>query len=187
MTRPFPLHTGIAEVAGIARITPSMARSRSRAEVDVDFFLHGDAGRASAWAERAAPGDTVGVAGPRPHWTGVDGAGWSLLVADETGVPALLAIVETLPPGHRAIALAGATEPQAVETRADVDLRWLPRDELVGAVRELELPDGPGTVWGGGEALAMKHVRNHVRAQRAFARGAVQVLGYWKLDTTPDW
>ena len=26
-----------------------------------------------------------------------------------------------------------------------------------------------------------------VRARRAFARGAVQVLGYWTLDTTPDW
>ena len=35
----------------------------------------------------------------------------------------------------------------------------------------------------------MKHVREHVRAQRRFPRGAVQVLGYWKLDTTPeeDW
>jgi NADPH-dependent ferric siderophore reductase len=33
----------------------------------------------------------------------------------------------------------------------------------------------------------MKQVRDHVRAERRFARGAVQVLGYWKLDTTPDW
>jgi NADPH-dependent ferric siderophore reductase len=76
------------------------------AEIDVDFFLHGDLGRASAWAERAGPGDTVGFAGPRLHWRAAADAGWSVLVADETGLPAMLAILETLPPGHRAIALA---------------------------------------------------------------------------------
>jgi NADPH-dependent ferric siderophore reductase len=246
MTRPFPLHTGIAEVTAIAEITPSMARFTlshpafadfgveepgeivtlgwcdddeelvlplrrwrfpagrpeqhwrnysvrayrpERAEIDVDFFLHGDLGRAAAWAERAKPGDTVGFAGPRLHWKGAGGFDWSLLVADETGIPALLAILETLPPGHRAIALAGGHEPQDVETRADADLRWVPPDALAGALRGVELPDGPGAVWGGGEALQMKQVRDHVRAQRRFARGAVQVLGYWKLDTTPeeDW
>lgn len=246
MTRPFPLHTGIAEVTAITSITPSMARFTishpafadfgveepgeiitlgwcdegeelvlplrrwrfpagtreqhwrnytvrayrpDRAEVDVDFFLHGDLGRAAAWAERAQPGDSVGFAGPRLHWTGVNGSDWSLLVADETGIPALLAIVETLPAGHRVLAVAGGHEPQAVETGADADIRWVPPLALVDTVRALELPDGPGTVWGGGEALAMKHVRNHVRSQRTFPRGAVQVLGYWKLDTTPeeDW
>ena len=182
MTRPFPLHTGIAEVTAIAAITPSMARFTlshpafadfgveepgeivtlgwcdddeelvlplrrwrfpagrpeqhwrnysvrayrpERAEIDVDFFLHGDLGRAAAWAERAKPGDTVGFAGPRLHWKGAGGFDWSLLVADETGIPALLAILETLPPGHRAIALAGGHEPQEVDTRADADLRWV--------------------------------------------------------------
>jgi NADPH-dependent ferric siderophore reductase len=246
MTRPFPLHTGIAEVTAIAAITPSMARFTlthpafadvgveepgeivtlgwcddgeelvlplrrwrfpagepeqhwrnytvrayrpERAEIDVDFFLHGDLGRAAAWAEQAEPGDTVGFAGPRLHWKGANGFDWSLLAADETGIPALLAILEALPAGHRAIALAGGHEPQDVETRASADVRWVPPDSLVDAVRNVQLPDGPGTVWGGGEALAMKHIRNHVRAQRTFARGAVQVLGYWKLDTTAeeDW
>jgi NADPH-dependent ferric siderophore reductase len=34
-------------------------------------------------------------------------------------------------------------------------------------------------VWGGGHSPAMTKIRRHVRAQRTFARGAVQVLGYW--------
>jgi NADPH-dependent ferric siderophore reductase len=144
-----------------------------RAEIDVDFFLHGDLGRAAAWAERAAPGDEVGFAGPRLHWKGVNGFDWSLLVADETGLPAIL---ETLPAGHRSLAVAGARDPQIIETRADVDLRWVVRDDLVAAVRELELPRGAGTVWGGGEALAMKAVREHVRGPRR----KLNVLGYWK-------
>src|SRR5829696_1022227 len=41
------------------------AHRPERAEIDIDFFLHGDLGRASAWAARAEPGDQVGFAGPR--------------------------------------------------------------------------------------------------------------------------
>ena len=235
MTRPFPLHTGIAEVAAVTAVTPTMARFTlthpafadfgveepgeiitlgwcdegeelvlpqlgwrfpggreqhwrnytvrairpAQAEVDVDFFLHGDAGRAAAWAERAQPGDCVGFAGPRLHWKGLNGYDWSLLVADETGLPALLAILETRPADHRSIAIAGADDPQEIETAADVDLRWMPAADIVDAVRALSLPDGPGAVWGGGHSPALTTIRRHVRAQRKFARGVVQVLGYW--------
>ena len=52
---------------------------------------------------------------------------WSLLVADETGLPALLAILETLPAGHRAIALAEVAderERQQVECAATVEWHW---------------------------------------------------------------
>jgi NADPH-dependent ferric siderophore reductase len=167
-----------------------------RAEIDVDFFLHGDAGRASAWAERARAGDEIGFAGPRTHWKGGNHADWSLLVADETGLPALLAILETLPAGHRAIALAEVsdnTERQEVETAADAELVWLVRGGrppgttrvLAEALATLALPDGPGRVWGGGEALAMRGVRDELGA-RGLPRTAMNVLGYWKHDTTPE-
>ena len=165
----------------------------ARAEIDVDFFLHGDAGRAAAWALRADVGARVGFAGPRLHWKGGNHADWSLLVADETGLPALLAILETLPAGHRAMALAevsDSTERQEVETAADVDLHWLVRGGrppgtttvLADAVAELELPRGRGRVWGGGEAMAMRAVRDRLRRP---GRG-LQVLGYWKHDRTPE-
>jgi len=251
--RRFPLHAGVAEVARIADVTPSMRRftmradafadlgveqpgeivtlgwpapgrelvlpragwrfppgteeqhwrnftvrahDPARAEIDVDFFLHGDVGRASAWGSRAQVGDEVGFAGPRTHWTGGNGADWSLLVADETGVPALLAILETLPAGHRATALAEVsdnTERQEIETAADVELVWLVRggrppgttSVLADAVAELELPVGRGRVWGGGEAMATRAVRDDLAA-RGVPRRSMQALGYWKHDTTPE-
>jgi NADPH-dependent ferric siderophore reductase len=157
------------------------AHRPGRQEVDVDFFLHDHPGRASAWAAAAQPGDRVGYAGPRTHWQANGGCDWSLLVADETGLPALLAILETLPPGHRAFAVAeigGDAERQAPSTRADVDLRWITRrGELRDAVRELDLPLGRGTAWGGGESQAMRAVREELRGRRNLEK--LQLLGYW--------
>jgi NADPH-dependent ferric siderophore reductase len=150
-------------------------------EVDVDFFLHGDIGRASAWAERVQPGEVVGFAGPRTHWEHNGSADWSLLVADETGLPALMAILETLPQGHRVLALAEVAdddEHQAVKTKAEAEVHWLTtRGRLAATIRELELPWGRAHVWGGGESEAMREVRNELRGRRPAHR--MQVLGYW--------
>ena len=152
-----------------------------RSEIDVDFFLHAEHGRASAWAAEAKPGDQLGFAGPRLHWQDNGGTDWSLLVADETGLPALLAILESLPSGHRAIAFAeveSEDERQEVETDADVELNWLTRRGRLGAaVAALTLPTGRGRVWGGGESQAMRAVRDHHRRRPGVT--AVQVLGYW--------
>jgi NADPH-dependent ferric siderophore reductase len=172
------------------------AHDPAQATIDVVFFVHGDDGRASAWARRARPGDRIGFAGPRVHFEPRPEAGWTLLVADETGLPALLAILEALPRGHRTLALAeiaGDGERQPVATAADVELRWLARGGrpagtttvLPDAVRDLPLPRGAGQVWGGGEALAMRRVRDTLR-ERGVPREAMKVLGYWKHDGTPD-
>ena len=167
-----------------------------RATIDVDVFLHGDLGRASAWALRAAVGDPVGFAGPRTHWEPDPEARWTLLVADETGLPALLAILETLPAGHRTLALAeiaGDDERQPVSSRAHVDLRWISRDGrpagtttvLADALRRLRLPPERGQAWGGGEALAMRDVRRHLVANHP-AIASRSLMGYWKHRRTPE-
>jgi len=167
-------------------------------EVVIDFVVHGDHGRASRWAKAAEPGHEIGYAGSRLHWIPGAPEGWALLVGDETGLPALAAIAEDLPAGMRAIALVeveDASERQPIATAADLDLHWLQRDGepagqttlLVDAVRELELPGGPGRAWGGGEALAMRDVRRHLKDERGLPREDTQILGYWKHRTTKSW
>jgi NADPH-dependent ferric siderophore reductase len=166
--------------------------------LDVDFVLHGDHGLAPRWAAGVRAGDTVGFAGPRTHWTAAPRADWSLLVADATGLPALAAIVETLPAGHRAIALvevADAAEEQAFDSAADLDVWWLHRSGdapgttrlLAETVEALALPIGDGRAWGGGEALQMRDVRRHVREARGLSAEAVSILGYWKHRDTESW
>jgi NADPH-dependent ferric siderophore reductase len=250
--RPFPLHTGVAEVVAVTDVTPAMRRvtledplfgpslgveqagelltlgwandgaqlvppaggwryvpwalkARGKQHwrnftirthrpganaVDVDFFLHGEAGPASRWALRAKVGDQLGFAGPRVHWEPAPEAEWVLLVADETGLPALLAILESLAPGRRTIAVAevaGAQERQQPEVTAGVEWHWLHRGDrppgtttlLRAAVAGLELPAAPGQAWGGGESRAMRELRRDLSERRSDLK--LHMLGYWKL------
>ena len=109
-------------------------------EVDVDFVLHGDEGPASRWAARAAVGDQVVLCGPNlPHGGPYGGTGFKpaagterfLLVADETAVPAALAILEGLPraaTGAALLEVPHTDDELLVSAPAGVQVRWLPRE-----------------------------------------------------------
>jgi NADPH-dependent ferric siderophore reductase len=108
-------------------------------EVDVDFVLHGATGPASAWAERATVGDEVVLVGPNAVFEGPTGgfewhppvdASCLLIAGDETAVPAICAIVESLPEGTRAHALMEvptAGDALNLAAPAGVQVTWLPR------------------------------------------------------------
>ena len=108
-------------------------------EIDVDFVLHGATGPASAWAETAAPGDEVVLIGPNARFPGATGgfewhppadASCLLIAGDETAVPAICAIVETLPAGRRThVLLEVPTPADALNVAAPdgVTVTWLPR------------------------------------------------------------
>ncbi|WP_210479112.1 siderophore-interacting protein [Naasia sp. SYSU D00948] len=111
----------------------------SLAEVDIDFAAHGDLGPASAWVRRAVAGDELVLVGPDAEgedpsagiaWT--PGAATSLFLAgDETAVPAISAILESLPDGTPATALLEvptAADALRLEVSPNVDVVWLPRN-----------------------------------------------------------
>ena len=56
---------------------------------------------------------------------------------------------------------------------------------LADAVAALELPKGPGRVLGGGEAMAMRAVRDELGG-RGVPRRSMQAMGYWKHGKTPE-
>lgn len=126
--RRFPMRT----------YTVRAARPLQR-EVDVDVVLHGATGPASAWAQSAAPGDEVLLVGPNARFAGqAGGVEWRppagaralLLVGDETAVPAISAIAESLPPGTGARVLLEVPDEAdvlPVQAPADVQITWLPR------------------------------------------------------------
>jgi len=176
-------------------------------EIDVDFVLHGDGvhgddapgdgGHASRWASRAEPGDPVALWGPREAFAPPPGTDRYLLVADETGLPAVGAILDALPPGTPAtviVEVAEEAERQPLRDDPAIDVTWIHRDgaeagtttHLVDAVRALPSP-GPTTyAWGGGESRAVTAVRRHLRQEVGLPREAVSMTGYWRHAGTRD-
>jgi NADPH-dependent ferric siderophore reductase len=69
-----------------------------RPVVVVDVVLHGS-GPGSRWAADAAPGDVVVAVGPRGKVVPVSDARAHLFVADPSGTPASLCMLESLPAG----------------------------------------------------------------------------------------
>ena len=124
-------------------------------ELDVDFVLHGDgaghAGPAASWALDAKPGDTLTLIGPNNRaahcvtagsYSGIE---WHpglaqrvLLAGDETAVPAISAILESLPSyvsGHAILEVPEAGDFQGITTAADVEIIWLARGAAIGRSR----------------------------------------------------
>ena len=165
-------------------------------ELDILMVLHGDAGPASAWAMRAEPGETVALWGPRTAYHPPDGSEHLVLVADETGLPAVAVILEQMPPGTTAHVVAevdNGTEHQALPSSPDIEVTWLHRHgaeagttSLVGDhVRTLRRPERATYVWGGGESRTMTAVRRHVRDTWGLDREAVSLVAYWRHDASP--
>lgn len=165
--------------------------------LEVDFVLHGDHGRATSWAGAVTIGDRLGIAGPRMHWVSDPDAEWSLLVGDETALPAIAATLEALPPGHRALAFVevhDSAEQQPIDARCDAVVTWIPRDgdpagtgtRLVDAVRAAVLPAGRAKVWAAGESMAIRDVREHLRDERGLPPETLHAIGYWRHRETPE-
>ena len=161
-------------------------------EIDVDVVLHDPRGPACEGAERTPVGGPVGYAGPRVDYAPRDDADWLLLCGDETALPAIAAILETPPPQERVLAVVEIADAEEEHDLAG-DVRWVHRDgaapatstHLADALRALELPDGPGQVWGAAESRIARDVRDVLRGERGLPRKHVKATGYWLR--TGDW
>ncbi len=166
---------------------------RADGQIDIDFFRHGDSGPAARWAAQAAVGQRLVTAGPRGSKLVPTGAQWYVLGGDETAMPAISRWLEELGPHARATVLIEVHDgdDEAYPLPGGHDVHWLHRGDaepgttelLVAAVRGLELPEGPGLLWFGGESGSLKPVRRYLRRELGLDRTWVVVDGYWKRGT----
>ncbi|APU15622.1 MULTISPECIES: siderophore-interacting protein [Actinoalloteichus] len=173
-------------------------------EIDIDFAVHGDVGPASRWAIRARPGDVLGLLGPdvrHPAGSGVEyhpsPSEWQLIVGDDTALPAIGAIIETLQAGTRVrafVEVASDADVQEFDTGGDVEITWLARtgsqttpvSRLVEAVRNADLPSGTAYAWTAGESGMIRELRRHLLTELGWDRGQGYFGGYWRADSTPE-
>ncbi len=159
------------------------------AEIDVDVVLHEHAGPAVQWSAAAEVGSTIDFRRSGASYAPPDPCRAQLLLADETALPALAAIVESLPSD-----LVSDSDVRAVvelpdrdwtyEIGGSVDVEWCHRGEaapgscLVDAVSGDPYP--LDYAWVCGESGGVKSVRRHLVGRWGLDRRRVTFSGYWR-------
>ncbi len=166
------------------------------AEIDIDFASHGDLGPASAWANTVSAGEEIGVLDEGIGYVPDENAHWQLLVADESALPAVAGILESVlsrDPAAAVDVFAEVPHPddlaaQHLGTGPNVRVRPLIRTDptarpgvlAVEAVRAATLPTGPACAFVAGESDLATGVRRHLVRDRGWDRSSVTFTGYWK-------
>lgn len=115
-----------------------------------------------------------------------------MLVADESAVPAVLAILESVPASLEAEVFLEV--PETADIREDVRapegvrVHWLARNGSDGppagfalaAVRAAALPPGRSYTWAAGESGLVTGVRRHLVRDRGVPRSDIAFHGYWR-------
>jgi NADPH-dependent ferric siderophore reductase len=159
-----------------------------RLELTLDVVLH-DQGAATEWARSAVPGDEVAISGPGRSEELDPAARSHLLVGDESAIPAIGQLLESIP-GDRTVEVhIEISDPAArldLSAHPGATVTWLdavdgepPGEAMVEALQEIDpLPDA---VWVAGEAAAVQRARTHLFDERGRSRSTVTARGYWKL------
>jgi NADPH-dependent ferric siderophore reductase len=164
------------------------AADLSARTIAVDFLKHGD-GPSPDWANKARPGDRIEAKGPRGNaWIRPDAA-WHLLAGDETCIPAIAHMLETLPADsivHAFIETNGPGGEIPIASPGRVDLRWLhrggpagPSDLMLDALNGFAFPEGSGHAIIIGETSNVRRQR-HALIARGFPRERISSEGYWR-------
>lgn len=143
-----------------------------RGEVTVDISLHG-AGPGTDWVRRAKVGDQIDAIGPRGKITPRLDADWHLFVADDTGMPGALAMIEALPTASTIVAVLEVDTPDDEQQpdgapKPGLAITWVHRSGesepgdpalLRRAVGALELPAGDGQAYVSAESKVVREIQ----------------------------
>ena len=160
-------------------------------ELDVDFVVHGDEGVAGPWAGSLPVGASVGLIDQGCGFQQADAA-WTLLVGDESALPAVAGILRDLPRdarGHALIELADLDDRQQVHAPDGFDVHWIVRepDAPVGRsalehLHDLTLPEGTVHAFAAGESKLATGTRRHLVNERGVPKGDITFCGYWRAN-----
>jgi NADPH-dependent ferric siderophore reductase len=175
------------------------ATESAGAEIDVDFVLHGSAadgtaGPASRWAETCEPGVSVVIIDEGLAFNPARGVDRVVLVADETGLPAIASICATLPADSSGVAIIevpSAEDALEFPHPAGITVRWIVREHgikpgslALHALTEAALPDAPFHAYIVGEQALPTEARRHLVGERGVSKDLVSFCGYWRVGAS---
>ncbi|GFK18435.1 siderophore-interacting protein [Corynebacterium glutamicum] len=166
-------------------------------EVDIDFVIHENQdsmGPAAKFALEAQPGDQLGFLDQGSAFTPDHPHDWTLLVGDETALPAIAGICRSLPETAEGIAIIEipiAADRQEIVAPTGMDIRWIARDEssqvyekpgeiALKALMDATLPKGEVHAHVIGESALATGARRHLIQDRGISKRHVDFVGYWR-------
>ncbi|KQZ85726.1 phage tail protein [Microbacterium sp. Root166] len=172
------------------------ATAERGAEIDVDFVLHGSAeegtaGPASRWAETCEAGESVVIIDEGLAFNPERGTDRVVLVADETGLPAIAGVCASLPEtatGVVIVEVPSAEDALEFPHPAGVSVQWIVREHDVkpgtpalAALQTATLPDAPFHAYIVGEQALPTEARRHLVGERGVSKDLVSFCGYWRV------
>lgn len=160
------------------------------AELDIDFVVHGEAGVAGPWAAGLPVGDTVGLIDQGCGFRNIP-AERTILVGDESALPAVIGILRDLDRGTTGTAIIevpDAADEQAVEAPIGMDVQWVVRraSDRVGT-RALAALEALGSIpaeayaFAAGESKLATGARRHL-VGLGVPKDRITFCGYWKAQ-----
>lgn len=166
-------------------------------EIDVDFVVHGSAadgtiGPAAHWAQTCKRNDPVAILDEGVTFNRPSHLGEVVLVADETGLPAVAGILNSLPrdvTGRAVIEVPTEQDRQAIDGPDGVDVTWIPRNgsqaqpgaAALEVVKRLDLASPDAYYWVVGEQALPVGARRHW-VEAGVPKSHITFCGYWRAD-----
>jgi len=156
-------------------------------EIGLCVLDHGD-GPGAGWARSLRQGDEVLLRKPEGTFVITESAPYHVFAGEETASVAFGPMLGALPAGARVYgAVEVAREADRLPLPHAAELSWRFRgdvpaassERLVSAVRDLDLPAGPGVAYLAGEARTCQAVRAHLVSERGWPRRSVLVKPFW--------
>jgi NADPH-dependent ferric siderophore reductase len=157
--------------------------------IDVDVVTHGDCGPGSTWACAAKVGDRVGFRSGGALYRGHECDGPMVLVADETALPGLAAILDAHPEAAARATIHVEVADRAVlaayalggaDVRVHVRTDGIPGSAVLPAMAGADLGH-VAYAWLCGESGMVTAGRRQLVKQAGIDRRHVLFSGYWKL------
>jgi NADPH-dependent ferric siderophore reductase len=159
-------------------------------ELDIEFVLHGE-GPATQWAAGVRPGATLLIGGPRGSAVVPPRADGYLLVADESGLPAMARWLESMPAATPVTAIVEVADERheiALHTAATLSLTWVHRNGrepgdaplLLAALERLARPSGDFFAWAACESAQSRAIRRFLEGDYRLVADSLRTVGYWK-------
>jgi len=150
----------------------------ARRLLELNIVSHGIDGPGARWAEAAEPGSRINGVGPRGKIFLDLAADWHLFLADASGAPASLAMLEALPPDVPAFALLELSHALPHSVTGKHTVQWLLDAPLADALRTFRLPEGQGHAYIAGEVQQVNALRE-IAIQLGLTLEQVSAKAYW--------